>query len=243
MQMIQVYLTFPPNDREMATCRINKCIKDIISWSINNELLVNASKTEVIHFTSRFAPPPPHPLVVTVDGGNIPAVNNVRNMGVIMDKHLSMSTHITKTCQSSVMAIRKIGQIRQYLDRKSTETLVHSLIMSHVDNCNVLYYGLPKKELNRVQRFQNTAARLVSGACSRDPISPILHSLHWLPVEKRVMFKILIMCFRALDNLSPSYITELVNQHTPARTLRSSSQCLLSVQPVKTRCRLIARNV
>ena len=106
--------------------------------------------------------------------------------------------------------------------------------MSHVDNCNVLYYGLPKKELNRVQRIQNTAARLVVGARSRDPISPILHSLHWLPVEKRVMFKILIMCFKALNNLSPSYITELVNQHTPARTLRSSSQCLLSVQPVKT---------
>ena len=101
---IKVYLTFPPNDREMATY----CIKDIISWSIKNKLLVNASKTEVIHFTSRFAPPPPHPLVVIVDGVNIPAVNKVRNMGVIMDKHLSMSDHITKTCQSSVMAIRKI---------------------------------------------------------------------------------------------------------------------------------------
>ena len=52
---IQVYLTFPPNDREIAACRINNCIKDIISWSIKNKLLVNASKTEVIHFISRFA--------------------------------------------------------------------------------------------------------------------------------------------------------------------------------------------
>ena len=74
---IQVYLAFPPNDREMATCRINNYIKDIISLSIKNKLLVNASKTEVVHITSRFAPPPPHPLVVTVDGVNIPAVNKV----------------------------------------------------------------------------------------------------------------------------------------------------------------------
>ena len=106
--------------------------------------------------------------------------------------------------------------------------------MSHVYNCNVLYYGLPKKELNRFQRIQNRAARLVLGARSRDPISPILQSLHWPPVEKRVMFKILNMCFKALNNLSPSLVIELVNQHTPVRTLRSSSHCLLSVQPAKT---------
>ena len=65
------------------------------------------------------------------------------------------------------------------------EILVNSLIISHVDNCNVLLYGLPKKDLNRVQKIQNTAARLIEGARSRDSISPILSKLHWLPVEKR----------------------------------------------------------
>ena len=221
-------------EREIAVRRINNCISDIICWSTKNKLLVNASKTEVLHFTSKFAPIPPHPLVVSVDGMNIPAVTKARNLGVIMDKHLSMSSHITKTCQSAVIAIRTIGQIRQYLNKKSIEMLVHSLIMSHVDNCNVLYFGLPKKELNRVQRIQNTAARLVSGARSRESISPILQSLHWLPVEKRIVFKILIMCFKALNNLAPSYITDLVHKHTPARNLRSSSQHLLSVQPSKS---------
>ena len=68
-----------------------------------------------------------------------------------MDKHLSMSEHITKTCQSSVIAIHKIGQILQYLDGKSTEILVHFLIMFHVDNCNVLIkVKIPKTELNHV---------------------------------------------------------------------------------------------
>jgi len=231
---IQVYLTFSANEREMAISRINSCIKDITCWSIKNKLLINSSKTEVIHFTSKFAPSPPLPLVVTVDGVSIPAVSKARNLGVIMDKHLSMTDHITKTCQSAIVAIRKIGQIRQYLNRKCIEILVNSLIISHVDNCNVLLYGLPKKDLNRVQKIQNTAARLIEGARSRDSISPILSKLHWLPVEKRVIFKILIMCFKAQNNLSPSYIADLIHQHTPARTLRSSSQNLLSVYSVNT---------
>ena len=168
----------------------------------------------MLHFTSKFAPSTLNPVVLNIDGVNIQAVNKARNLGVIMDKHLLMSDHITKTCQSAVMAIRKIGQVRQYLDRKSIEILVHSLILSHVDNCNVLFYGLPKKELNRIQRIQNTAARLITGARSRDPISPISFDLHWLPVEKRMLFKICILCFKAQNDLSPYYITELVHQHT-----------------------------
>ena len=113
----------------------------------------------------------------------------VRNLGVIMDMHLTMSDQITKICRSAIIGIRKIGQIRQYLNRKALETLVHSLVISHVGNCNALLYGLPQKEINRVQRIQNTAARLIAGARSRDHISPILSNRHWLPVVKRVIFK------------------------------------------------------
>ena len=230
----QVYLTFPATDREIAISRINNCLQDITSWSIKNKLLVNAAKTELIHFTSRYAPSPPAPLAVTVDGVNIAAVNKVRNLGVIMDKHLSMSDHITKTCQSAIAAIRKIGQIRQYLNRATIEILVQSLVMSHIDNCNVLLYSLPNKELKRLQRIQNTAARLIVGARSRDPISPILHSLHWLPVEKRVIFKILLMCYKVEHTISPLYLIELIHRHTSARTLRSSSQQLLTVPLTNT---------
>ena len=104
---VQVYLTFPISDRETAVQRINKCITDIISWSIQNKLIINASKTKVLHFMSKFAPTPPHPLVVSVDGVDIAAATKVRNLGVIMDKHLSMSDHVTKTCQSATISIRK----------------------------------------------------------------------------------------------------------------------------------------
>ena len=137
---VQVYLTFPISYRETTVQRVNNCITDIISWSIQNKLIINAAKTEVLHFMSEFAPTPPHPLVVSVDGVDISAATKIRNLGVIMDKHLSMSDHVTKTCQSATISIRNIGNIRQYLDRKSIETLVHALIMLHVDNCNVLLW-------------------------------------------------------------------------------------------------------
>ena len=61
-------------------------------------------------------------------------------------------------------------------------------------------------------------------------ISPILINLHWLPVEFRIKFKILLLVFKALYSTAPIYIQELVQRYRPARKLRSSSQVLLSVK-------------
>ena len=171
---VQVYFTFPSKEREAAVRRINNCIKDIISWSTENKLIVNASKTEVIHFKSRFAPSPSQPLVVIVDGVNIQAVTKVRNLGVIMDMHLTMSDQITKVRRSAIIGIRKIGQIRQYLNRKALETLVHSLVISHVDNCNVLLYGLPQNRYKSCSENPECSCEATAGT----QISPIPSDPH-----------------------------------------------------------------
>ena len=76
--------------------------------------------------------------------------------------------------------------------------------------------------------MQNTAATLVSRTREFSSITPVLCDLHWLPVEQRITFKILLT-FKALNGLAPSYLSELISLHSPTRTLRSSSESLLSV--------------
>ncbi len=68
-----------------------------------------------------------------------------------------------------------------------------------MDYCNSLYLGLPKSLLARLQMVQNAAARLLTGAKKHDHITPILASLHWLPVSFRIQFKILLIVFKALN--------------------------------------------
>ena len=76
---------------------------------------------------------------------------------------------------------------------------------------------------------QNWAARLIMGGCKYDHITRLLRELHWLPVEHRITFKLLLMTFKALNNLVPCYIGNLLHLYTPNRTLRSSSKFLLQV--------------
>ena len=82
--------------------------------------------------------------------------------------------------------------------------------------------------------IQNTAVRLVVRERKSAHITPVLSNLHWLPVQQRVIFKLLLVTYKALNGIAPTYITDLLRRHIPARTLRSSSQNLLTVPRVRT---------
>ena len=76
---------------------------------------------------------------------------------------------------------------------------------------------------------QSCAARLVKRYPKYGRTSPLLFELHWLPVEHRIVFKILLLVFKSLNNLAPSYISDLLTPYIPSRSLRSSNQSLLVV--------------
>ncbi len=77
---------------------------------------------------------------------------------------------------------------------------------------------------------QNAATRLLIGSRKFDHISPILTSLHWLPVKQRFEFKILVFVFKALHGLAPAYLTDPLRCHNPSRALRSSNLGVFSVR-------------
>ena len=123
--------------------------------------------------------------------------------------------------------LQNISRIRKYISCHTAEILVHAFITSRLDFCNSLLYGLPKQTTERLQHVQNAAARMVALTHKHEHISPVLQELHWLPVEQCVVFKILLVTFKCLNGIAPSYLSDLVTRYIPRRNLRSANGCHL----------------
>jgi len=134
-----------------------------------------------------------------------------------------------------------LRHIRKYLDQKNTETLVHAFITSRLDYCNGSLVGLPESQIMKLQRIQNACARLVCNSLKFCHITPLLKTLHWLPVRQRIAFKILLIVYKAMNGQAPSYISELISLKSNAHShnLRSSNdKWLLKMPTSKTKVTL-----
>ena len=141
-----------------------------------------------------------------------------------------------QSCQWNIMLqlyvaglfhLQNISRIRKYISCHTAEILVHAFITSRLDFCNSLLYGLTKQTIKRLQHIQNAAARMVALTPKHEHISPVLQELHWLPVEQCVVFKILLVTFKCLNGIAPSYLSDLVTRYIPRRNLRSANGCHL----------------
>ncbi|XP_053170466.1 uncharacterized protein LOC128354229 [Scomber japonicus] len=162
---------------------------NIKTWMELNFLQLNSSKTEVILVGT------PHQLrsstitSITFSGQNIPLSLSVTNLGVKMDPQLSFDTHIKHLCKTSFYHLRNITKLRPTLTLADAEKLVHAFISSRLDYCNALLIGISGKSIQRLQYIQNSAARILMRVRKYDHITPILKSLHWLPVPLRIEYK------------------------------------------------------
>ena len=147
-----------------------------------------------------------------------------------------MGDHITKTSSAAFYYLYNIRRIRKYLSKECTTTLIHAFISSRLDYCNSLLYGLPANQIKKLQRVQNSTARLVFNESKLCHITPFLRVLHWLPIKYRIVFKILLLTFKAIHKLAPTYISELVSlKDTGGRYyLRSNNGILLNIPPYKS---------
>ena len=190
-------------------------------------LKLNDDKTEVLFITSPYYQNKLQFRSIKVGQSHVTNANKARNIGVIFDRNMLMKEHIQATCQKSHFHLHNIGLIRKYLTQDSCETLMHSLISTRLDYCNSVLSNLPTSSLKPLQRIQNSAARIVSLKPKRSHITPVLSSLHWLPVKQRIMFKVLLIIFRCIHNTAPSYLCDLITASKPKYRTRSASHLSL----------------
>ena len=229
----QVYAISTLDNIDDTKDRVEQAMEKIRVWMAKNLLKLNPNKTEFLfihnnHQVNDFIQE------LNVSGEIIKPSDHAKNIGVIFDSTLSMDRHVSAMTKTLNFHLRNIARARRYLTKEATETIVHALFTSRLDYGNSLLAMQPACRLRRLQLAQNTAARIVCKLPRYDHITPVLKTLHWLPVAQRITYKLCVLMYKGLHGLAPEYIQEMAVPHEPSRSLRSASLTLLHVPRTRT---------
>src|SRR6218665_969942 len=140
------------------------------------------------------------------DSCSIQPSNVVRDLGLLLDSKLSMSKHIGSVTKAFFFHLRRIRQIKRCLNEHCLHVLVQALVLSRIDYCNSVLYGLPNSTTHLCQSNSHRGSSIVKNLSPRDHITPSLRQLHWLPIQARISFKIcLLMYFKVISGSVPPY--------------------------------------
>ena len=205
--------------------RAVRVVNEIKNWMSSNRLRLNADKTQFIWLgTGHFLGNRDTQAINTI----LSSTDIVNNLGVYLDSELTLERQVSKLCQVCYFHLRRLRTVRRSLSKECLRTLVHAFVTSRVDHCNSLLYGSYSYLLDRLQSVLNSAARLVLNIAKFSGISAAIRDeLHWLPIRKRIEFKIVLLVRHCLVGAAPEYLIELcrpVSSAAGRQSLRSASR-------------------
>ena len=217
----------PVESVQEAERKIEAIMKDIKNWMVKKKLKMNEDKTECMLFGTKSSLKKYEQFnQIKMGHTTINITKKVKDLGVYIDNELKMEDQIKNIIKICNYHIRNIAFIRKYLDQESLKTVITNHIITRLDYCNVLYYGLPKTLQKKLQRVQNSAARLITRTKQRERITPALIELHWLPIKARIEYKIMVLTYKALKHDEPRYLRKMLKRYesNTSQTTRLASE-------------------
>lgn len=194
-------------------------------------LKLNDDKTEILTVQGpRRNPADLHSLTV---GDEEVGINKcIRLLGVDFHVNISFKQHVSTVAKKCFYTLKNMFKIRRCLDESSAKAMVHTMITSNLDYCNVILCGLPDSTLKHLTRVQRMSARFVSQRSKYDHITPTMMQLHWLPIRHRIHYKVILLTYKSMNGLAPPYLEELMTKRPMKRT-RADGNNDLSVPRIK----------
>ena len=165
---------------------LNEDLVRISQWCCKNSLLINANKTKVLAVRVPQLLQKLSSFSTTLFDKELTHVPVVKDLGVFLNTHLSYNEHITKTALNCLFKLKQINRIKHLLDKKTLLLVINSFVFSKLQYCSTVWSNTSNSNIDKLQKVQNFAGRIILGLRKYDHISDGLQSLKWLPIREKL---------------------------------------------------------
>ena len=203
----QLYISFTPTNSALCLETLTTTFTDILSWMNLNKLLLNPSKTEFLLFGTKQTASQifwSYKLISQQWYHSSQFLCSQSWLHLWLWHVFLWTYHLCFQILS--FSHPRHPSIHHLLPLSTATALANSLVSSKLDYCNSLYSGISQSNLNKLQRIQNSLARVITNTSKYQHITPTLKKLHWLPIKQRIDYKLCLLTYKTLTNQQPTYL-------------------------------------
>mgnify|MGYP002634725191 CR=1 FL=1 len=168
--------------------KMEQALSKLFTWFCTNNMKVNAAKTQMIVLGTRQMLKDLPPVTIQFSGTTVKESAKVKNLGIVMDRHLTFHDHVSHVVAKCTGALLALIHVRHVLPAHTVKPIVTSLVVSTLRYCLSVYGTCGATEQRRLQKILNFCARVISGRRKRDHISDVLKNLKWLSIGKLIQY-------------------------------------------------------
>lgn len=217
---IQLFLSFPPCDVLQASILINEDLASIHDWTLRNSLSLNPSKCQGILMGSKHFCQLISEIDVSIAGVRIPCSDSLRNLGVIFDREVTFTNHVSQLCRRAYYSLKQLLPFKYLLDSQTKLLLCESLVLSLLDYGDVVYGPcINQSDGQRLQKLQNLCFRYITYIPRFSHVTPYIRSFNRLRMQERRFLHYCTFLHKIIDSGRPEYLFNKLSTRSDAHDL------------------------
>lgn len=226
----QIYYSFLPSEHQEALTKINHDLQIISDISCQHHLIINPTKSSFIIFGSKpSCSRIENDFNLQINNTNIPLVNSIRNLGIIMDNTFRYRIHVSNCLKNAYYKLKLLFPHRSYLPRNIKTLLCESLVLSNFNFCCQVYApSLDTEYQNKIQKVQNSCIRFIFGILKHEHVSHKLKDLHWLNMKNRFKLHAICLYNKIVRTKLPSYLFNKLLFRTDVHNINTRNKDILT---------------
>ena len=225
----KLYLSFSPAEFPTSILALNEDLTRISQWCCKNSPLINPDKTKVLAVGLPQLLKKLSSFSITLFDKEITPVPVVKDLGVLLDTRLSYNQHITEIASKCLFKLYQINRIKHLLDRKTLLLVINSFVFSKLQYCSTVWSNTSSSNIDKLQKVQNFAGRIILGLRKYDHISDGLRSLKWLPIREKLILNDATMMHKCINKLVPDYLADMFKSRSQVHNRQTRSSGALDI--------------
>ncbi len=187
---------------------LNEDLESLAIWLDNNRMKANVSKTKIMLLGTPNKICKVHHINVVMNGVVVENVKSFKYLGVTIDASLKWDSHVNNICRKVCNSLGVLRRIKPFVPQKSLITIYNTMILPHFDYAITIWSNCNVSSLNKIQKLQNAAMRIILGVPFRTHVNDMLRDLSFMDIRSRILYSTGCMMFKVLNNKAPQYLID-----------------------------------